>query len=116
MLTDRVALVDLQSLTAYCSGYALYCDAISKLLIDGEPYWGLSNKRPKPSVYATIAATHGREFCGSHRKFGMTARCRHLDQRVTGRPATPQEIHNLRGTEKRRKPKSGLTKAAEFSG
>lgn len=114
-LTDRVALVDQQALVAYCSGYALYCDAIAKLLIDHEPYWGLSNKRPKPSVYATIAATHGREVLRFARKFGMTARCRHLDQRVTGRPATPQEIHNLRGTEKRRKPSRGMTKSAEFS-
>lgn len=42
------------------------------------------------------------------------AGCRHLDQRVTGRPATPQEIHDLRGTEKRRKPKGRTYKSIDF--
>jgi P27 family predicted phage terminase small subunit len=116
LATDRVAAVDLQSLAAYCTSFTLFCEAMAELLA-GEspaPLWGMSNRRPKPSVFAEIAAKHGRETVYFARKFGMTARTRHLDHYLTGRPATPQEIHDLKGTEKRRKPRGRTVKSIEF--
>ena len=114
--TDRISAADRQSLASYCSSFAIYCDAMAELLAGDEPkpLWGFSNRRPKPSVFADIAVKHGRETIDLARKFGMTARTRHLDHRLTGRPATPQEIHDLRGTEKRRKPRGRLNRALEF--
>lgn len=114
LLTERVANVDRQSLAAYATSFSLYCGAMEELLVNGQPLWGLSNMRPKPSVFSEIAWDHGRQTMRLARAFGMTARCRHLDQRVTGRPATPQEIHDLRGTEKRRKPKGRTYKSIDF--
>jgi P27 family predicted phage terminase small subunit len=113
-LTERVAAVDRQSLAAYVSSFTLYCGAMEALLVNGQPLWGLSNMRPKRSVFCDIAFDHGRQTIRLARQFGMTARCRHLDHRVTGRPATPQEIHDLRGTEKRRKPTGRIAKSVEF--
>lgn len=112
-MTDRVAAVDLQSLAGYCSSYTLYCESIAELLSSGKDLWGYSNRRPKPSVFTEIAVKHGKEVICYARKFGLTARCRHLDQRLTGRPATPQEIHDLKGTEKRRKPRGRVAKTIE---
>lgn len=116
LATERVTALDLQSLAAYCTSFTLYCDAMADLLASDEPkpLWGYSNRRPKPSVYAEIATKHGRETVYFARKFGMTARTRHLDHRMTGRPATPQEIHDLKGTEKRRKPRGRIVKSIEF--
>jgi P27 family predicted phage terminase small subunit len=114
LLTERVAAVDRQSLAAYATSFSLYCSAMAELLVNGQQLWGLSNLRPKRSVYCDIAVDHGRQSIRLARQFGMTARCRHLDHRITGRPATPQEIHDLRGTEKRRKPKGRAYKSIEF--
>lgn len=103
LATERVASVDYQVLAAYCSAFAAYSDAMQAIWIHGQPLWVMSNQRPKRSIFADIACEQGKDLLRLARKFGMTARTRHLDHGRTGRPALPAEIHQLRGTTAKRK-------------
>jgi phage terminase small subunit len=112
--TERVAAIDYQSLTVYCASVCTFTQSIQHILADHTPLWGLvggDNPKPKRSVFADIAENAGWSVIDLARKFGMTARTRHLDFRRTGRPALPDEIHALRGTTPRHpRKRSGQTK------
>lgn len=113
--TDRIAAVDFQALSYYCSSFALYCEALHQLLVADQPLWVWSNRRPKASLYSEMAVKSAKQTLWMARKFGMTARTRHLDHRRTGRPALPDEIHHLRGS-KRKHPRRrvGLYREVDF--
>jgi P27 family predicted phage terminase small subunit len=99
LLTDRVSKLDSQALLMYATSYVVYADTMRDLLIGRKALWGEVNGRPKPSKIADLAIKHGEIVLRLARKFGMTARTRHLDHSSgCGRPATPQQIHDLRGT------------------
>lgn len=98
LATERVAALDYQALAAYCASIAAYLGAMEQIWIYGQPLWANSNQRPKRSVFADISCDQGKRLLRLARKFGMTARTRHLDHGRTGRPALPAEIHQLRGT------------------
>lgn len=99
LLTDRVSKLDSQALLLYATSYATYADCMRDMLIGRKPLWGEVNGRPKPSKFVDLSIKHGAIVLRMARKFGMTARTRHLDHTSgCGRPATPQQIHKLRGT------------------
>lgn len=99
LLTDRVAKLDAQALMMYATSYGMYADSMRGMLIGRQATWGEVNGRPKPAKLVDLAVKHGTIVLRMARKFGMTARTRHLDHTTgCGRPATPQQIHNLRGT------------------
>lgn len=112
--TERVASVDYQALAAYCSALAGYLQAMEALFIQRQPLWLMSNQRPKRSLFADMACTQGKDLLRLSRKFGMTARTRHLDHGRTGRPALPTEIHQLRGTTAKRKRQEASHRMPEF--
>jgi P27 family predicted phage terminase small subunit len=102
-LTDRVAKLDHQALTLYAVSYSIYADAMRRLLIDRWPLWGEVRGKPIPSTYVGLTVKHGMNVVRMARKFGMTARTRHLDHKTgCGRPATPQQINELRRGVKRK--------------
>ena len=115
---QRVAAVDYQALTVYCASVCTYNQAVAYLLTDQQSLWGYTGgdtPKPKRSVFSDIAADSGWDIISLARKFGMTARTRHLDHRRTGRPALPDEIHSLRGTSPRHpRKRRGMTKLIQW--
>ncbi len=95
--TRRVSELDLQSLAVYCTSWVCYGDSIRPLLIGRQPLYGSINGKPRPSKLEEVARNHATIVINMARRFGMTARTRHLDQADTGRPALPDELHELRG-------------------
>lgn len=99
LLTDRVAKLDSQSLAFYANSYAFFGEATRLLLVGREQLWDRIRGRPKASKLVGVLCKHAMIVIRLSRKFGMTARTRHLDYtHGFGRPATPQQIHSLRGT------------------
>ena len=97
--TDRVAKVDTQALTYYVTSYATFADAARQLMIGRVPLWSFIRGRAKPAKVFDVMAAHATIVIKVARKFGMTARTRHLDHSSgAGRPATPDQIRALRGT------------------
>lgn len=95
--TQRVSKLDFQLLATYCSSYAFFADAMRPLIIDRLPVWDYVKERPRPSVLVAVGAKHGNIVIDACRKFGMTARTRHLDHvEGAGRPATPKQIQEVR--------------------
>jgi len=115
LLTDRVAKLDTQALTFYATSYAIFSEAARQMLVGRESLWGRVNGRPKSSKMVDMVLHHGSLTIRMARKFGMTARTRHLDHKKgPGRPATPQQIHDLRGTSHKRP--SGLGRGVQHVG
>lgn len=105
LATDRVSKIDLQSLTFYASSYSVFSLAMHPLLKGRKMLWSEVGGRAKPNKHVDLALKHGAIVVRLARKFGMTARTRHLDHsQGAGRPALPQEIHDLVKS-KSRKPK-----------
>jgi len=103
LLTDRVGKLDAQSLAFYANSYAFFAESVRLMLVNREKMWGLVRGRPKPAKLVGIACKHAMIAIRLARKFGMTARTRHLDHKHgSGRPATPDQIHALRGTKSTR--------------
>ena len=106
--TRRVSEFDRQSLAAYCSSWVAYGNAIRPLLISRQPLWGLVNGKPRPSKLEEVARHHAAIVISMARRFGMTARTRHLDHADSGRPALPDELHELRGNPSKKHLKTPL--------
>jgi P27 family predicted phage terminase small subunit len=104
LLTDRVAKSDSQSLAFYANSYAMFAESTRLLLVGRQDLWGYIRGRPKPSKLVDVLCRHAAIVIKLSQKFGMTARTRHLDHKKNGRPATPQQIHDLRGTKPTKKP------------
>jgi len=115
LLTERVSKLDTQSLAFYCNSYAVFADGCRQLLIRRERIWGEVRGRPKPSKLVDIISRHGAIVVRQSRKFGMTARTRHLDHQYgCGRPATPAQIHALRGTVSKSRGKQAIAPPQEW--
>lgn len=110
----RVTLLDLQSLSIYCSSLGIFGEAIRPLLIDREPLWAFVSGRAKPATLSGVALRHAEIVIELAGKFGLTARTRHLDHADTGRPLVPEELHELRGNPSKKK--LGRTKTVERIG
>jgi P27 family predicted phage terminase small subunit len=108
LFTRRVSQLDRQSLAAYCVSWAAYGDAIRPLLIGRQPLYGHVNGKPRPSKLEEVARNHAAIVISMARRFGMTARTRHLDHADTGRPALPDELHELRGNPSKKQLKTPL--------
>lgn len=106
LTSRRVSELDRQALTAYCVSWSIFGQAIRPLLIGRQRLWSMLNGRPKPAKAEEIARQHGAVVINMARRFGMTARTRHLDHATTGRPALPDELHSLRGNPSKKKLKS----------
>lgn len=106
--TRRVSELDRQSLAAYCISWSAYGDAIRPLLIGRQPLYGHINGKPRPSKLEEVARNHAAIVIETARRFGMTARTRHLDHADTGRPALPDELHELRGNPSKKNLKTPL--------
>ena len=110
----RVTQLDLQSLSVYCTSFAIFGEAIRPLLIDREPLWGFVAGRARPATLAGVALKHAEIVIELAAKFGLTARTRHLDHSDAGRPLVPDELHELRGNPSKKK--LGRTKTVERLG
>ncbi len=108
LFTRRVSELDRQSLAAYCVSWVAYGDSIRPLLIGRQPLWGMVSGKPRPSKLEEVARHHATIVIGTARRFGMTARTRHLDHADTGRPALPDELHELRGNPSKKQLKPSL--------
>lgn len=108
--TRRVSDCDRQSLAVYCASWSAYGEAIRPLLISRQPLWGFVLGKPRPSKLEEIARRHAMIVINIARRFGMTARTRHLDHADTGRPALPDELHELRGNPSKKHLKGSLAK------
>jgi P27 family predicted phage terminase small subunit len=106
--TRRVSELDRQSLAAYCVSWVAYGNAIRPLLIGRQSLWGFVNGKPRPSKLEEVARNHAAIVIETARRFGMTARTRHLDHADTGRPALPDELHELRGNPSKKHLKTPL--------
>lgn len=97
LLIGSVSRLDTQALAAYCASYIMFADSMRPLVIGRQPIWGEVNDKPQPSKLASVAYEHGLIVLEMARKFGMTARTRHLDHAEgVGRPATPRQILGLK--------------------
>lgn len=106
--TRRVSEVDRQALTAYCVSWSLFGQSLRPLLIGRQPLWGWLNGKPKPNKLEEVARRHAAVVIEQARRFGMTARTRHLDHADTGRPALPNELHALRGNPSKKNLKASI--------
>lgn len=106
--TRRVSLIDRQALTTYCVSWSLFGQAIRPLLIGRQALWGEVNGRPRPAKLEEVARRHAAIVIEQARRFGMTARTRHLDHADTGRPALPNELHELRGNPSKKQLKASV--------
>ncbi len=106
--TRRVSEFDRQSLAAYCTSWVCYGESIRPLLIGRQPLYGIVGGKPRPSKLEEVARHHAAIVIAMARRFGMTARTRHLDQADTGRPALPDELHELRGNPSKKQLKTPL--------
>ncbi len=95
LATRRVSKLDLQSLAVYAASYAYFSDAIRPLIIGRNRIWDFVNDKAKPSKMANVSLQHGKIVLEQARRFGMTARTRHLDHAISNRAATPQQIKDL---------------------
>lgn len=103
LLTSRVSKLDLQALAVYSASYAFYSDAMRPLIIGRNRIWDFVNDKAKPSKLVSVAMQHGKIALYQARRFGMTARTRHLDfVHGMGRPATPKQIKDLQSGRARR--------------
>jgi len=109
--TRRVSELDMQSLTSYCLSWSLFGQSIRPLLIGRKPLWSFVGDaaKPRPSKLEDVARHHALIVIDIARKFGMTARTRHLDHANTGRPALPNELHELRGNPSKKNLKAKFT-------
>jgi P27 family predicted phage terminase small subunit len=104
--TSRVAKIDSQALAVYATSYATFAEAARQLMVGRSSMWSYVRGRAKPAKLVDVMVQHGWIVLKMARKFGMTARTRHLDHKYgAGRPATPDQIHSLRGTGRDRKPR-----------
>lgn len=108
LFTRRVSEVDKQALTAYCISWSLFGQSLRPMLIGRQPLWGWLNGKPKPNKLDEVARRHAVIVIENARRFGMTARTRHLDHADTGRPALPNELHALRGNPSKKHLKGSL--------
>jgi P27 family predicted phage terminase small subunit len=99
----RVTQLDVQSLSVYCSSFAMFGQAIRPLLIEREPLWGFVSGRARPATLAGVTFKQAEIVIELAGKFGLTARTRHLDHADTGRPLLPDELHELRGNPSKKK-------------
>jgi P27 family predicted phage terminase small subunit len=106
--TRRVSELDRQSLASYCISWSMYGEAIRPLLIGRQRLWSDVGGRPKPAKLEEVARHHAAIVIEEARRFGMTARTRHLDHADTGRPALPNELHALRGNPSKKQLKGSL--------
>ena len=115
--TGRVAKLDSQALAYYANSYATFADAARPLMVGRDQMWGFVRGRMKPAKLVDVMVQHGWIALKMARKFGMTARTRHLDHKYgAGRPATPDQIHAVRGTGKDgRKPRASAAALAASS-
>jgi P27 family predicted phage terminase small subunit len=112
LFTRRVSQLDKQALALYCNSWSLFGQAMRPLLIRRQQLWGLVNDRPRPAKLEEVARRHASIVIEQARRFGMTARTRHLDHADTGRPALPNELHELRGNPSKKKLDKGTLEAS----
>ena len=108
LFTRRVSEVDKQALTAYCISWSLFGQSLRPMLIGRQALWGYLEGKPKPNKLEEVARRHAVVVIENARRFGMTARTRHLDHADTGRPALPNELHALRGNPSKKQLKGSL--------